>query len=79
MLIVCELPEQLSACVCVCVISMNFRSIPTSIGAAQTPQPWKTMERGFHQWGYPIAGWFILEHAIKMDDWRGSLFKETPL
>ena len=26
---------------------------------------------GFHKWGTPIAGWFIMEDLIRMDDERG--------
>ena len=24
--------------------------------------------KGFHKWGIPIAGWFIMENPTKMDD-----------
>ena len=34
---------------------------------------------GFHKWGYPIAGWFIRENPIKMDDLGVNLFQETSI
>ena len=38
-----------------------------------------SMNGGFHKWGYPIAGWFIIEHPIKIDDLGVPLFMETPI
>jgi hypothetical protein len=29
---------------------------------------------GFHKWGYPVAGWFIMGNPIKMDDLGVPLF-----
>jgi hypothetical protein len=28
---------------------------------------------GFHKWGTPIAGWFIMEHPFNMDDVEGTI------
>ena len=32
---------------------------------------------GFHQWGYPIAGWFIVENSTKMDNLVVPLFPDS--
>ena len=32
---------------------------------------------GFHKWGTPIAGWFIRENPIRVDDSGVPLFQET--
>ena len=34
---------------------------------------------GFHKWGVPPNGWFIVEKPIKMDDFWGTPFQETSL
>ena len=28
---------------------------------------WLIMVYGFHKWGYPQHGWFMMEHPMKMD------------
>ena len=34
---------------------------------------------GFHQWGYPRAGWFIRENPIKIADFGVPPFMDTSI
>ena len=34
---------------------------------------------GFHKWSIPIAGWFIMDNPIQMDDLGVPLFQETSI
>ena len=41
---------------------------------------WRIMTGGFHKWGIPkLAGWFVLDNPIKMDDLGVPLFLETSI
>ena len=64
---------------------LTFHDIPSLLGFCQAhlvvlqgfqvilPFLCSCLNGGFHKWGYPQNGWFMMEHAIKMDDWEVPL------
>ena len=57
---------------------------PTNVSTAVTTSQIHGSQRlimtymGFHKWGYPIAGWFVVENPIKMDDWGYPYLRKPP-